>query len=212
MNQRRLLGAVIVLFGLLSTAGMFYAGHADATASAQGYAVTHDISAGTVLGSSDVAEVAVGTGGGDSFGFLETSPVGWQAEHAIPVHSLLHAGDVTQQTGLIPIPGLKLSGATGSGVVDIFATRSGQATLEGHGMQLVAGTLEVPARDETRWAVLAMAEVPLYAVAVPAGGPPVPGVEAAADDALDQLARSAADGSAGDGAAPTGTPVQVSGK
>jgi len=215
--RRQLVGAALTLV-VIAVIGLLYLQTiAQSRATRTAWMLTRDVTAGTLLGDSDVRRIRV-PAAGDQFNVLEASPLNRRAAHRMSSQTLLTPDDLLdEETVQVPVSVRVAPGVSEGDTLDVYAVVGGRTVLVGRRL-IVAGagnpmTLLVGAADEPDWVALEANNVSLFAAkSSGVGVPQNPAVAVA--DAISSLSGTSQPGAVLAGAgqpavtppAPTPTP------
>jgi hypothetical protein len=166
----------------------------ESRATRSAWMITRDLTAGSLLDTTNVRQVRVAEVG-DQFLVLQERPYGKRVSHAISAQSLLTPADVyMRDLTLVPVS-LRAAPTVGAGdTIDIYAVVGSRTVLVGRSLVVIGGgnplTVLVPAEDEAAWITLVANNVPLYAAKGNGLGVPS-GNSIATSDAVAALSASA---------------------
>jgi hypothetical protein len=188
--RRQLVGAALTLV-VIAVIGLLYLQTvAESRATREAWALTRDVTAGTLLANADVNRVRI-PAVGDQFALLDGSPLGRRASHRMSARTLLTGDDLLgDDTVLVPVSVRVAPTVVEGDTLDVYAVAGARTVLVGRHL-IVAGagnpmTLLVRAADEPYWVALVANNVSLFAAkSTGVGVPQSPAV--AVSDAISSL-------------------------
>jgi len=198
--RRQLVGAALSLV-VVAVIGLLYLQTiAQSRATRDAWMLTHDVSAGSVLGEGDVKRVRV-PAAGDQFVLLAASPLHRRAAHRMRAQTLLTDDDLLDaDTVQVPVSLRIAPGVAEGDTLDVVGRR---LVVAGAGSPT---TLLVAAADEPNWVALEANNVSLFAAkSTGVGVPPNPAV--AVGDAISSLSGTSQSGAVLAGSGPPTAPA-----
>jgi hypothetical protein len=167
VTQRRLVAGALTLVVLAVIGLLYLQALSQGRATREGWMVTRDLQAGTVLGADNVRLVHI-PAAGDLFTVLTDDPANRRAAHGLRAQTLLSPDDVlSKETVQVPVSLRAAPSIAPGDTVDVYAVVGTRAVLVGRQVIVVATgnplTVLVSANDEPYWIALQANNVSLFA-------------------------------------------------
>jgi hypothetical protein len=186
-----MIGTPVVVLAFIGA--VYFQIYASSRATREGWILSKDVTAGTVLTAASVERAQVGAEGA-SFLLYQGDPVanGERATHAMRASHLLAPDDVSQSAlALVPVSFSSAPDLHSGDLIDVYVSIDGQSTLVGRSVIVESPTsIWVAVPDEQYWVALEAGKAPMIAVRTAGGGPPASD-SVGMQQALDALGASA---------------------